>query len=100
MQGFEPTLEALFGPQGFFPDDILGSMFSFIDEKIIQLIREMYNQVEPHVMDVVNAEVNDMPTVIGGKAKATKDYMYEKYSKMNKQKRSITDTLQERVDEV
>ena len=101
MQGFEPTLEAIFGPQGFFPDNILGSIIKTFDEKIIQVLRDLYNAVEPHVMEVVNTPVAEMPDVLTDKAKAGTDYVYDAYNKMNtKQKRSVTDSLTERINEV
>lgn len=101
MQGFEPTLEAIFGPQGFFPDNILGSIIKTFDEKILQVLRDLYNAVEPHVMEVVNTDMADMPNVLTDKAKAGTDYVYDAYNKMNtKQKRSVTDSLTERINEV
>ncbi len=101
MQGFEPTLEAMFGPQGFFPDNILGSIFRTLDEKVIRVLKELYSSVEPHVMEVVNAPAAEIPGKVSEKAKLTSDYLYSSYSKYNtKQKRSITDALQERINEV
>ena len=35
MKGFESAVEAVFGPMGYFPDDILGSLFKQMDTKIL-----------------------------------------------------------------
>ena len=40
MKGFEPIIESVFGPEGFFPEVNLQTMFETIDEKILSKVRE------------------------------------------------------------
>ncbi|XP_030851735.1 uncharacterized protein LOC583017, partial [Strongylocentrotus purpuratus] len=40
MKGFEPIIESVFGPEGFFPEVKLQTMFETIDEKILSKVRE------------------------------------------------------------
>ena len=40
MKGFEPILESVFGPEGFFPEISLQTLFDNIDENILTKVRE------------------------------------------------------------
>ena len=40
MKGFEPIMESIFGPEGFFPEISLQNLFENIDENILTRVRD------------------------------------------------------------
>lgn len=55
--GFEPTVEALFGENGFFPDTAMQTMY-FVSDNMPQRIREVVQNVIPAFKtDRINRQV-------------------------------------------
>lgn len=60
--GFEPTVEALFGENGFFPDTAMQTMY-FVSDNMPQRIREvMQNVIPAFKADRINRQVFQLDT--------------------------------------
>lgn len=57
-KGFEPTVEALFGPNGFLPDTMLKTMY-FVSDSMPQRFSEILKKFTPGMRrDRVNTQVH------------------------------------------
>lgn len=57
-KGFEPTVEALFGPNGFFPDTMLNTMY-YVSGSMSQRFSEILKKFSPGLKgDRVNTQVH------------------------------------------
>ncbi|XP_038049527.1 uncharacterized protein LOC119723087 [Patiria miniata] len=84
MQGFEPALEAFFGPMGYYPDDILGSLFKNMDTTILSKIWEAYTflveEAKITIEELRSTPWADMNELLLAKLREAKQTILDKFS--------------------
>ena len=93
MKGFESALEAIFGPMGYYPDDILGSIYKQMDTKILPKMWNAYTflveEAQVQIEDLRNTPYVEMSEKILEKLDAAKKVILEKLN-MAKPKTTTT----------
>jgi len=92
MQGFETALEAVFGPMGYFPDDILGTLYKRMDKEILPKIWDAYNflveEAKVQVEELRNTPWAELDDVLLAKMQEVKQAVLDKFNLVRSQEES------------
>jgi hypothetical protein len=82
--GFEPALEAIFGPMGYYPDDVLGSLFKQMDTRILSKMWDGYNflveEAKVQIEELRNTPWAELDELLIAKLKEAKQAVLDKFN--------------------
>ncbi|XP_022101695.1 uncharacterized protein LOC110985170 [Acanthaster planci] len=84
MQGFEPALEAIFGPMGYYPDDVLGSLFKQMDTRILAKMKDAYTflleEAKVQIEELRNTPWSELDELLMAKLRDAKQAILDKFN--------------------
>ena len=84
MKGFEPALEAVFGPMGYYPDDILGSLFKQMDTRVLAKMWDAYTflveEAKVQIEELRNTPWAELDELLMAKLRDVKQAVLDKFN--------------------